>query len=85
MDHSYEYYKYHTMVLLLARGLEPLLPNTTPKLDIRSYDVLLSCIVYTNQLLFSLFRYYVSVEMSYYSNPPSNPLFLDLSVDTSFL
>jgi len=73
------------MVLLLARGLVALLPSTAQKLDIHSYDVLLSCITYTKQLLFSLFTYSGSVEMSNSSDPPSTPLLLDLSADTDFL
>jgi hypothetical protein len=55
------------------------------KLDIHSYDVLLSCITYTKQLLSSLFPYSGSVEMSYSSDPLSAPLLLDLSVDIGFL
>jgi hypothetical protein len=73
------------MVLLLVRGLTPLFPSTVQKLDIRSYDVLLSFIAYTKQLIFSLFPYSGLVEMLYSSNPPSTPLLLDLSVDTSSL
>jgi hypothetical protein len=57
MDHAHAFYKSRTMVLLLARGLVLLFPYTAQKLDIRSYGVLLSCIGYTKQLLFSLFPY----------------------------
>jgi hypothetical protein len=85
MDHAHANYEFCTMVLLLERGLEPLLPSTAQKLDIHSYDLLLSHIAYTNQILFSLFPYYGLVEISYSSYPPSSPLLLDLSVDTSFL
>jgi hypothetical protein len=45
----------------------------------------MSCITYTKQLLFSLFLYFGSVEMSYYSNPPLDPLLLDLSTNTGFV
>jgi hypothetical protein len=73
------------MVLLLSRGLEILLPNIAQKLDIHSYDVLMSCIVYTKQLLCSLFPYSGSVEMSNSSNPPLSPLLFDMSVNIGFL
>jgi hypothetical protein len=85
MDHSHVSYKSCTMVLLLLGGLAPLLPSTAQKLDIHSYDVLLSCIAYTTQFLFYIFPYSSLVEMSDSSNPPLAPLLLDLSVDTSFL
>jgi hypothetical protein len=73
------------MVLLLARGSEPLFPSTAQTLDILSYDFLLSCIAYTKQLLFSLFPYSGLVEMSYSSNHPSTPLLLDLFFDIGSL
>jgi hypothetical protein len=85
MDNLYVSYRYFTMVLLLERVLTPLLPSTTQKLDIHSYNVLLSCIAYTKQLLFSLFPYSSFIEISDSSNPPSTPLLLDLSIDTSSL
>ena len=85
MDHTNVSYISHTMVLLLVRGLTPLFPSTVQKLDIRSYDVLLSFIAYTKQLIFSLFPYSGLVEMLYSSNPPSTPLLLDLSFDISSL
>jgi hypothetical protein len=65
--------------------LAPLLPSTVQNLGIHYCDFLLSYITYTTQLLFSLFPYYGLVEMSDYSDPPSAPLLLDLSVDTNFL
>jgi hypothetical protein len=67
------------------RGLAPLLPSTTQKLYIHSYDALLSCITYTKQCLSSLSPYSSSIEIPNYSNPLSSPLLLDLSVDTGFL
>jgi hypothetical protein len=78
-------YKSRTIVLLLARGLEPLLPSTVQKLDIHSYDVLMSCITYAKQILFFLFPYSCSFEMSDSSDPPSTPLLLGLSTDTGFI
>jgi hypothetical protein len=69
------------MVLLLA----PQLPSTMKKLGIHSYDALISYIMYTKQLFSYLFPYSGSVEMSYYSYPPSTRLLLDFSVDTGFL
>jgi hypothetical protein len=39
---------------------------------------------YTKQLIFSLFHYFGSFEMSDSSDPPSTCLFLDLSADTGF-
>jgi hypothetical protein len=85
MDHAYAYYKSCTMVLLLARGLAPLFSCTAKKLDIRSYGVPLFYIAYTKQLILFIFPYSGYVEMLYSSNPPSSPLLLDLSVDTSSL
>jgi hypothetical protein len=52
MDHDHVFYKSHTMVLLLAKGLVLMFPCTTRKLDIHSCGVLLSCMWYTKQLLF---------------------------------
>jgi hypothetical protein len=85
MYNSHASYKSHTMVLLLEMGLAPLFPSTMQNLDICSYDVLLSCIAYTKQLLFSLFPYSSSIERSDYSDPPSNPLLLDMFTDNGFL
>jgi hypothetical protein len=48
-------------------------------LDIHSYDVLIFCIGYTKQLLFSLYPCFGSVGMLDSSNPPLAPLLLDLS------
>jgi hypothetical protein len=72
------------MVLLLERGLKPLLRSTTQRLDICSYGVLISCITYTKQLLLSLSPYSGSTEMSYSSYPISTLLLLDLSANTIF-
>jgi hypothetical protein len=85
MDHAHVSYKSHTMALLLAMGLAPLFPSNAQRLDIHSYDFLISCITYTKQLLSSLSPYFGSIEISNSSNPLSAPLLLDLSVDIGFL
>jgi hypothetical protein len=85
MDHSHVSYKSRTMVLLLERDLATLLPSTTQRLEIHSYNFLMSCITYTKQLLSSLSPYSGSIEMLDSSYPLSTPLLLDLSIDTSFL
>jgi hypothetical protein len=85
MNHAHVSFKCRTMVLLLERGLAPLLPSTAQKLDIHSYDVLLSCIAYTKQLLFCLFPYSGSLETSDSLDPPSAPLLLGMSIDIGFL
>jgi hypothetical protein len=64
MDHVHISLKFFTMALLLARGMALLLPSTMQKLEIHYYDVLLSYIEYTKQILFYLFPYFGSVEMS---------------------
>jgi hypothetical protein len=57
MYHAHASYKSRTMVLLLARGLAPMLPFTVQNLDMCSYGVLLFYIAYTKELLFSLCPY----------------------------
>jgi hypothetical protein len=57
MYHAHVFYKSHTMVLLLEKGLVLPFPYTARNLDIHSYGVLMSCIGYTKQLLFSLYPY----------------------------
>jgi hypothetical protein len=73
------------MVLLLEMSLAPLLRSTAQKLDIHYYDVFMSCITYTKQLIFYLFHYSSSEEMLDSSDPLSNPLLMDLSIDTNFV
>jgi hypothetical protein len=58
MDHAHVFYKYLTMILMLENDLVLLFPCTVRKLDIRSYGVLLSCMWYIKQILFSLFPYF---------------------------
>jgi hypothetical protein len=85
MYHSHVSCKYHTMVILLERGLEPLPPSTMQRLDIHYYDVLMSCIMYTKKLLSSISPYFGLIEMLDSSDPLLAPLLLDLSIDTDFL
>jgi hypothetical protein len=85
MDHAHMSYKFHIMVLMLARGLTPLLPSNVQRLGIHSCGVLLSCIMCTKQILSFLSPYFGSTEMSYSSDPLSSLLLLDLFVDIGFL
>jgi hypothetical protein len=85
MDHSHVPYIYHTMVLLLAKGLVLLFPCTARKLGTHSSGVLLSYMWYTKQLLCSLFPDSDQARMLDSSGPPSIPLLSDLSYDTGSL
>jgi hypothetical protein len=85
MDHEPFSYRSHIRVLLLAMGLEFLLPCTAQMLDISPYGVLLSYMWYTKQILFCLYFYSGSAGTLISSNPPSNPRWLDLSSDIDFL
>ena len=85
MDHDPISYRSHTIVLLLAMGLEFLLPCTAPMLDIRSYGVLMSYMWYTKRLLFCPCSFSGLDEMLISSYPPSSMRWLDLSSDIGSL
>jgi hypothetical protein len=85
MDHAPISYRFHTIVLLLAKGLAVLFPCTARMLGIHSYGVLLSYMWYTKQLLFFPYPYSGLAEMLSSSNPPSTPLWMDLSSDIGSL
>jgi hypothetical protein len=79
MDHAPISYRSHTIVLLLETGLAFLFPCIARMSDIHSYGVLQSYMWYTKRLLF--FPYLCSglVGMLSYLDPPSAPLWWDLS------
>ena len=79
MDHVPVSYRFHTIVLLLAMGLAVLFPCTTRMLGIHSYGVLLSYMWYTKRLLFCPYPYSGLAEMLSSSDPPSSPLWPNLS------
>jgi hypothetical protein len=85
MDHFPISYIFHTIVLMLAKGLAILLPCTVRMLGICSYGVLMFCMWYTKHILF--FPYLCSglPGMLSSSDPPSTPLWLDLSFDIGSL
>jgi hypothetical protein len=85
MDHAPVSYGSHTIVILLEKGLEVLLPCTVQMLVIRSYDVLLSYMWHTKQLLFCPYIFSGSFQMLNSSDPISAPLLLDLSSDIGSL
>ena len=85
MDHAHVSYRSQTMVIMMEKGLVLLFPCTTSTLDIHSCGVLLSCMWYTKQLLFSLCLCFGSIEMWGSSDPLSSPLLLDLSFDIGSL
>jgi hypothetical protein len=80
MDHAPMYYRSHTIILLMTKGLAILLPCMR-MLRIHSCDVLLSYMWYTKQILFCPYPCFCLVEMLSSSYPPSNPLWMDLSYD----
>jgi len=79
MDHAPVSYIFHTIVLLSAMGLAFLLPCTTRMSDIRSYGVLMSYVWYTKKILFCAYLCSGLVGMLISSDPPSVPLWLDMS------
>jgi hypothetical protein len=79
MDHAHVCYRSHTIVLLLAMGLEFLLPCNTWMLDIHSYGVLLSYMWYTKWLIFCPYLCFGLARMLSSSHPPSTLLWSDLS------
>jgi hypothetical protein len=81
MDHDLVFYRSHTIVLLLAMDLAFLLPCTAQMLDIRSHGVLLSYMWYTKRLLFCPYPCFGLARKLSSSDPPSTPLWLDLSFD----
>jgi hypothetical protein len=85
MDHAHAFYKSRTRVLLLAMDLAFLLPYTVRTLGIISCGVLQSYMRYTKQILSCPFPYYYLVEMLDSLDPPSTPLWLDMSYDTGFI
>jgi hypothetical protein len=85
MDHVPVSYISHTIVLMLEKGLAFLLPCTTQMLDIHSYDVLMFYIWYTKQILFCPYLCSSLAGMLSSSDPPSTPLWLDLSFDIGSL
>jgi hypothetical protein len=85
MDHVPVSYIFHTIVLLLEMGLEFLLPCTVQMLDICSYGVLMSYMWYTKLLLFCPYICFGLAGMLSSSDPPSSPLWMDLSSDIGSL
>jgi hypothetical protein len=85
MDHAHVSYRSHTIVLLLTTGLAFLLPCTTRMLEIFSYGVLMSYMWYTKRLIFCPYLCSGLARMLISSDPPSTPLWLDLSSDIGSL
>jgi hypothetical protein len=85
MDHVHVFYRYCTMVLLWEKVLVALFPCIVRMLGTCSCDVLLSYMWYTKQILFSLFSYSGLVGMRGSLDPPSTPIWLDMSFDTGSL
>ena len=79
MDHAHVSYRSHTIFLMLEKGLVVLFPCTARMLGIHSYDVLMSCMWYTGQLLYFPYPYSGLIEMLDSSDPPSATLLMGLS------
>ena len=85
MDHAPVSSRSQTRFLLLAKGLEFLFPCTAWMLGIHSYGVLLSYNWYTKWIFLGPYPCFGLAKMLSYSNPPSNPLWMDLSSDIGSL